>query len=96
MDELEDWDDIPVYPFTVEELETQPNGGDDVFFRRSLARIQERCLAEAPSTFRMPISRVRCSATKETIANKPKQLIKIASRAKKPANFPTRSSSPNF
>jgi hypothetical protein len=39
MDEIEDWDEIPVYPFTVEELETQPNGGDDVFFRRSLEMI---------------------------------------------------------
>lgn len=39
MDQLEDWDDIPVYPFTVEELETHPNGGDDVFFRRSLEMI---------------------------------------------------------
>lgn len=30
-----EWDDIPIFPFTFEELEQNPNKGDDIFFRRS-------------------------------------------------------------
>lgn len=32
-------DDIPIYPFTLEELERFPNAGDDVFFRRAIEMI---------------------------------------------------------
>ena len=39
MDDIEDYDEVPIYPFSVEELEKFPNQGDDVFFRRSLVMI---------------------------------------------------------
>jgi hypothetical protein len=32
-------DDIPIYPFSLEELERFPNAGDDIFFRRSIEMI---------------------------------------------------------
>jgi hypothetical protein len=32
-------DDIPIYPFTLEELEKFPNAGDDIFFRRAIEMI---------------------------------------------------------
>jgi len=51
---------------------------------------------EAPNTFLIPISFVRCSATNEANPNKPRQEIIIASKAKKPASLPTRTSLLNF
>ena len=41
---------------------------------------------EAPSTFRMPISFVRCSAVNEAIPNNPNAVTTIASSAKAPDN----------
>ena len=32
-------DDIPIYPFSLEELERFPNAGDDIFFRRAIEMI---------------------------------------------------------
>ncbi len=37
---------------------------------------------EAPSTFRMPISFIRCSAAKAESPNNPKQAIRMAIRVK--------------
>src|SRR6188474_2763955 len=50
----------------------------------------------APITLRMPISLVRCSATKDDNPNSPRQEMKIASTAKIPASLPTRCSWLNF
>ena len=32
-------DDIPIYPFSLEELERFPNAGDDIFFKRAIEMI---------------------------------------------------------
>src|SRR6185312_11281663 len=45
----------------------------------------QRLNTVAPSTFRTPISLTRCSAMKEARPNNPRQEIKTASTAKKPA-----------
>src|SRR5688572_22368623 len=52
--------------------------------------------SDAPNTFLTPISFVRCSAINDAIPNNPRQLMKMASIAKKPASLPMRSSLPNF
>jgi len=51
---------------------------------------------DAPSTFLMPISFVRCSATNEAMPNSPRQEMKMASTANIVDNFPIRTSSANF
>src|ERR1044072_2036485 len=50
---------------------------------------------DAPTTFLIHISFVRCSAVKEARPNKPRQEISMARIAKKPANLPMRSSTAN-
>src|SRR5579871_4355861 len=56
----------------------------------------QRLNTEAPSTFRTPISLVRCSAINDANPNKPKHEINIARTEKNPASFPIRSSLENF
>src|SRR5688572_14289588 len=56
----------------------------------------QRLNSDAPTTFRMPISLVRCSATKEERPNKPSRLMRIARPVKIDASFPTRNSEANF
>ncbi len=51
---------------------------------------------EAPSTFRIPISFFRCSATNEINPNNPRQDMNTASPLKTLASRPTRSSLLNF
>ena len=51
---------------------------------------------EAPTTFRIPISLVRCSATKDAKPKSPRQEIKMASIAKKAVRLLTLSSLLNF
>src|SRR5687768_322673 len=63
---------------------------------KSCDNILHKLVTDAPITFRMPISFVRCSATKEANANNPRQEIKMASTAKKVDNVPRRFSLPNF
>src|SRR5687768_18325235 len=63
---------------------------------KSLDNIFHKLKIDAPSTFRMPISFVRCSATKEAKPNNPRQLINMASAAKIADNVPTRSSDANL
>ena len=46
--------------------------------KNSVESNRHKLMTLAPSTFRMPISFVLCSATKLAIPNKPKQEIKMA------------------
>src|SRR5690606_7042589 len=59
---------------------------------KSFDNIFHKFATLAPSTFRMPISLVRCSATKDARPKRPRHEIKMASTAKRPARFPMRSS----
>jgi len=63
---------------------------------KSFDSICHRLATEAPSTLRMPISLVRCSATNEASPNSPRQLMKIAKTVKNEASFPMRSSASNL
>lgn len=63
---------------------------------KSLDNNRQRFETDAPSTFRMPIYLVRCSAMNEANPNKPRQLIKMARKAKKLASLPMRSSAANI
>src|SRR5689334_4398601 len=63
---------------------------------KSLDSIRHRFVTDAPKTFLIPISFVRCSATKDERPRSPRQLIKIASEPKNDASFPIRSSAANF
>src|ERR1700722_17958751 len=51
---------------------------------------------DAPSTFLIPISLIRCSVTKEARANIPRQEITIASPEKTVDRVPMRCSAANF
>ncbi len=51
-----------------------------------------RLNTDAPTTFLIPISFVRCSATKDARPKRPRQEIKTASMAKKAVNLLIRSS----
>ena len=63
---------------------------------KSLDNICHKLKTEAPTTLRIPISLVLCSATKDASPNKPRHEIKMARMAKKVARLPIRSSSENF
>src|SRR6187401_1739372 len=63
---------------------------------KSFESILQRFATEAPNTFRIPISLVRCSATNDASPNNPRQEMRIAKAAKNPATVPIRLSSPNF
>src|SRR5580658_3230511 len=62
----------------------------------SFDRSAQRLSIEAPNTFRIPTSRVRCSARKEARPNNPRQEIRMASSENDVASFPIRSSLRNF
>src|SRR5450432_1256127 len=63
---------------------------------KSFDNICHRLNILAPSTFRTPISLVRCSATNEASPNNPRQEMKTARMAKKVERLPIRFSSSNF
>ncbi len=63
---------------------------------KSCDSIRHKFDTEAPSTLRMPISLVRCSATNDANPNKPRQEINTARMAKKVASSPIRFSLPNL
>jgi len=52
-------------------------------FEKSLDIKVIRLEIEAPRTFRIPISFIRCSAVKEASPNNPKPVMKMASKEKK-------------
>src|SRR6188768_3153630 len=62
----------------------------------SFDKILQRLNMEAPNTFRIPISLDRCPAIKVARPNKPRQEIKTAKKAKKPASLPICSSAENL
>lgn len=73
--------------------------------KKSLDKSCQRLNTEAPNTFRIPISFVRCAAMKVAKPNNPKPIIKMANKAKtldkllicsSAANFVAYSSSANL
>src|SRR5258707_11441686 len=63
---------------------------------KSLESSCHKCATEAPCTFLIPISLVRCSAMYDAMPNRPRQEMTTARVEKKVARVPIRFSLPNF
>ena len=73
---------------------TQVANGIDATIARAISKIKSRLISprilnkDAPSTFLIPISLVRCIAVRDDNPNNPRQAIKMAKPAKIPKIFP--------